>query len=74
MVHKKPRNFDSIHKGTKSKEVLEQEIWSLTNSADSIMTESEATNWAKNYAKSVGEYAVRFGLDPLKEWRKWAKR
>jgi len=73
MTHKKPRSFDSLFKGTKSKEVLEQEIWSLENASDSIMTEKEAQNWAKNYAKSSGEYAARFGLDALKEWRKWAK-
>lgn len=73
MTHKKPRSFDSVFKGTKSKQVLEQEIWSLENASGSIMTETEAKNWFKNYVKSSGEYAARFGLDALREWKKWAK-
>ena len=78
MPHKKPRSFDSVFKGTKSKEVLEQEIWSLVNSANSIMTTSERANWYKNYSIAIVEYSARFGInileDILDEWSKWAKK
>ena len=78
MPHKKSRSFDSIFKGTKSKEVLEQELWSLVNAAGSIMTQAERANWYKNYSIAIVEYSARFGIhlieDILKEWESWAKR
>jgi len=73
MAHKRPRSYGSVHKGVKSKKVLEQEIWSLENRANSGMTEDESNDWANELAERVGEYAVRFGLDAIKEWKKWAK-
>lgn len=68
-------DYSSHFKGKKSKEVLEQEIFSLWNAKDFAKSKTEEASWLKAWGSTLGEYTVRFGgLDPLKEWRKWAKR
>lgn len=74
MTHSTDR-FASKHSGAKSKEVLEQELFSLLNSKRSIKTATEKKQWEDAWKKSHDEYSKRFpNKDPIEEWKKWAKK
>ena len=67
--------FKSEHKGSKSKEVLEQELFSLLTSKGSIKTDKERSQWLDAWSKTHEEYRKRFpDLDWKNEWDKWAKK
>lgn len=63
-----------LHLGVKSKQVLEQELFSLFTRSGSIMTDKEHTKWTMDVSDRLAEYKLRFGSkDWSKEWEKWAK-
>lgn len=63
-----------LHLGVKSKEVLEQEIFSLMNRAGFAMTDEQHTKWAMDISDRLTEYSMRFPQrDWSREWAKWAK-
>jgi len=66
-------DYSSHFKGKKTKQALEQEIFSLWNAKDFAKSKTEEASWVKAWTSAIAEYTARFGLDPLKEWRKWAK-
>lgn len=63
-----------LHLGIKSKQVLEQELWSLFNRSGSIMTTKENQKWVSDVTQRLTEYKLRFGdRNWLADWNKWAK-
>jgi hypothetical protein len=68
------KTFESKHKGRKSKEVLEQELFSLENQLGMIKTPKEKLNFARVYGNTLKEYESRFGEWDIGNWENWAKR
>ena len=74
MAHKKIPSFTSSHKGVKSKQVLEQELFSLWNRSGQAMSSAERANWQKAWVNTLNEYMLRFpAKEWMSEWRKWVK-
>lgn len=66
-------NFTSFFKGKKSKQALEQELFSLENQDGLIKTPEEALSWLTQYVAVKKEYESQYGKWSIDNWKKWAK-
>ena len=67
------KSFASFFKGKKSKQALEQELFSLENQSGMIKHPIEMKRWVDAYVSALTEYENQFGKWNYINWWKWAK-